>query len=492
MACAKSGTDDSPLEPRRISRSGYLCSADLDELHPHMMYGALMSSLESLRQSIRDVFPAVVSARLVAVVLLLPVLFLIFPVVVVERFLEITGVLFVLAEASFLVWLHSLRSRLNVVKPIAQRLQPAKSFDIFQRTFKQVDQCAKWSIGRTPTEWLEGWFKKTPMSKIKRGNLEETELEDMVKECEKRYNWCFDEGYTPGVLPMRINFDPIQAWYHPLWYYAAIKGLCIATRSAMQLMGFTRCSAGRLSYFHRPAPAYPGLLVEGGKPVPPSQDSPVVLIHGLGVGITPYLRFIRMLGRTRECFVIELPEISQACSEEVLPPQEMADAMCQMLKAHGHDKAVFLAHSYGTFVMSWVLRFRRDIVAKTVMLDPVALLLAQPDVAYNFLYRHPDNPMLKVVANFVRWELFAAHVLMRHFYWHQNVVWKEDLPPNSLVVMSSHDDICNAHYIRRYLEDHQRSGHDKLQVLWLEGFFHGGLLLNSAAQIQVLGLLNLG
>eukprot|EP00913_Durusdinium_trenchii_P035579 g33295.t1 len=124
----------------------------------------------------------------------------------------------------------------------------------------------------------------------------------VFQECEKRYNWCFDEGYTPGVLPMRINFDPIQAWYHPLWYYAAIKGLCIATRSAMQLMGFTRCSAGRLSYFHRPAPAYPGLLVEGGKPVPPSQDSPVVLIHGLGVGITPYLRFIRMLGRTRECF----------------------------------------------------------------------------------------------------------------------------------------------------------------------------------------------
>ena len=25
------GTDGSPLEPRRISRSGYLCSADLDE-----------------------------------------------------------------------------------------------------------------------------------------------------------------------------------------------------------------------------------------------------------------------------------------------------------------------------------------------------------------------------------------------------------------------------------------------------------------------------
>lgn len=476
-----------------------------------MMYGALMSSLDVLRQSVRDVFPAVVSVRLVLVLLLLPAFSIMFPLVVVERFLEISGMLIVVAEASFLVWLHRLRSRLNVVKPVVQRLQPAKALDIFQRTLIQVDQCAKWSVGRTPTEWLEGWFKKTPMSKIKRGNVQEFfawafyskylseldgaekhEMDEMIKECERRYGWRFHEGYTSGVEPMRINFDPIQAWYHPLWYYAAILGLRLATRSAMQLMGFTRSKTGQLSYFHRPPPAYPGLLVERGKPVPPSQDSPVVLIHGLGVGITPYLRFIRMLGRSRECFVIELPEVSQACCELVLPPKEMADALHEMLKAHGHDKAVFLAHSYGTFVMSWVLHFRRHIVARTVLLDPVALLLAQPDVAYNFLYRHPDNPMLKVVANFVRWELFSAHVLMRHFYWQQNVLWKEDLPPDSLVVMSSHDDICNAHYIRRYLEDHQRSGQDKLQVLWLEGFFHGGFLLSSAAQIQVLELLKLG
>ena len=85
-------TQDLDDTDRRISRSGYLCSADLDDalaavfiqpavlivklnscgscsrqytqstkdLHPHMMYGALMSSLDVLRQSIRDVFPAVV------------------------------------------------------------------------------------------------------------------------------------------------------------------------------------------------------------------------------------------------------------------------------------------------------------------------------------------------------------------------------------------------------------------------------------------------
>ena len=34
---------------------------------------------------------------------------------------------------------------------------------------------------------------------------------------------------------------------------------------------------------------------------------------------------------------------------------------------------------------------RREIAAKTVLLDPVALLLAQPDVAYNFLYRQAET-----------------------------------------------------------------------------------------------------
>lgn len=92
----------------------------------------------------------------------------------------------------------------------------------------------------TCQEWLEGWFKKTKICYIKRGNLEEFfawafyskypseleeaehhELESMIKaglksralsheDCELRYGWCFHAGYTQGVLPMRINFDPIQ------------------------------------------------------------------------------------------------------------------------------------------------------------------------------------------------------------------------------------------------------------------------------------------
>lgn len=39
-------------------------------------------------------------------------------------------------------------------------------------------------------------------------------------------------------------------------------------------------------------------------------------------------------------------------------------AIACMLGEFGHKRATFLAHSYGTFVLSWVIRRRPDLVAK--------------------------------------------------------------------------------------------------------------------------------
>eukprot|EP00931_Biecheleriopsis_adriatica_P075168 TRINITY_DN49096_c0_g1_i1.p1 TRINITY_DN49096_c0_g1~~TRINITY_DN49096_c0_g1_i1.p1 ORF type:complete len:495 (-),score=79.68 TRINITY_DN49096_c0_g1_i1:57-1541(-) len=476
--------------------------SDFDDLHPHLMYGALMSSLRSLLLSFYDIAPAVLSLRVFAVGCLLAV-----PFVVFETLLQVALVAAVLAEICFFCWMRRVRSRLNTMIPAAERMLPADPQEVFRRTLATVDQCASWDIGRTPTEWLQGWLLKAPVEQIRQGNVDEffawafftkhfeeleegelKQLRQMVEESERRYSWSWKEGYTKGVRPMRINFDSIQAWCHPLWYYASIRGLQLAARSTMQLMGFTyHSSQDGAAFYHRRKPSPPGLVLHSGLEAPPAAP-PVVLIHGLGVGVAPYLRFIRRIATVRECFVVSLPEISQSCTENVLTPQAMADSLAAMLNAHGHEKAVFISHSYGTFVMSWVLQFRREIVAKTILMDPVALFLAQPDVAFNFLYRQPDNPMIMVIAHFVRWELFTAHVLMRHFYWHHNVLWKEDLPEDSVVVLGSHDDICNAHYVRHYLEDHKKDGKTHTMI-WLEGFFHGAILLNRAAQLQVMDFL---
>lgn len=351
-----------------------------------------------------------------------------------------------------------------------------------------------------------------PLEHLRQGNLREltawafftkevTELDAdesklladvMMPEWEERLG-RLPEGYSEGVKPMRINFDRVFAWCHPLAYYASIRALHAVTRQMMRLLGFTYtkgAKGGGVSFFHcAPPKPLPGLLLQDGEPQVPKP--PVVLIHGLGVGLLPYLPFIRRLARLRECFVLEVPEVSQVGARVSLTPDGAPAAIAAILESHGHSSACFVGHSYGTCITSWVARARPDLVSKLVLLDPVCFLLCQPDVAFNFLYRRPHNVMMRVTASFVRWELFAANVLMRHFYWYHNVLWREELPDDCVVALSSRDDIStNVPDVWRYLEEHQQSLRgSRLKLLWLDGLHHGQVLVSKEAQLRILELI---
>lgn len=476
------------------------------------MYGALLASVWAVINALGVIAPAVISWQLLAGVGLTIAFFVqcVSPVVAIGIYLA--------AECVFLLWLRRVFWRMNKPKPLEQRLQaPLPPQEVWDRTLKVVDLVASWRsvlpLARSPTEWLEGWFLQTPISDIRRGNMveflawalytketseltaaEREEVEGFTDKSAARYGWTFAPGYTPGVKPMRINVDKICAWCHPLGYYAGLYALRAATRSAMRLLGFTFHVADAtcgISYYHcPPPPPPPGLLTQGGIPVQKPKPLPVVFIHGLGIGIMPYVPFFRRLAQERECIIVELPEVSQCCSEKVFLPTDMPEIIASVLRRHGHERACFAAHSYGTFVMSWILRARKDLVARLVLIDAVSLLLAQPDVAYNFLYRRPLTTTSVVMSHFVRWELYSANVLMRHFYWYHNVLWLEDLPDDAAIVLSANDDIVSSNCVRHYVEG-TRPGKDRppVKLLWLDGFFHGGILVSRAAQKQIMELL---
>jgi pimeloyl-ACP methyl ester carboxylesterase len=503
---------------------------DLEDLHPHMVYGTLICFLCALWKSLCFIALSVLSWRPVVVVVYAA---LVMHSQVTLHGASVLGMLVVVAEAGFWLWLKLLMSRLQRSRPLCQRLPaPGGALDIFNRSLACIDECASWRVAQGPSstrlksvlnssprmprsaaEWLEGWFLGTPLPCIRRDNAIEwfawawftkyvdelTEAEqrlaqEMLEEWERRYHWKFPEGYDTDVKSMRINFDSITAWCLPLTYYVCIRVLHAATRHALRFFGFTFHAATSkvpVGFFHSPTSPAPGFLVRDGSPTLDPSSPPIVFIHGLGVGIAPYVRFVGHLSRcrSREVFLVELPEIAQAGSETVLSPDAMVEAITGMLSAFGHKKACFVAHSYGTFVLSWIQRARPDIVAKLVLIDPVSLLLVQPDVAFNFMYRRTNNSVLMNVVQFLRYELFSANVIMRHFYWHHNCLWKDELPQHCSVVLSSRDDLLNAYEIRCYLEEHQRSGSTDVSLLWLEGYFHGGFLLSKRAQLQIVDLL---
>merc|ERR1711957_751200 len=114
-----------------------------------------------------------------------------------------------------------------------------------------------------------------------------------------------------------------------------------------------------------------------------------------------------------------------------------------MLETFGHKQAIFLGHSYGTFICSWIVRERPHLVKKLVLLDPTNLCLAQPDVAYNFIYAPPINAIHLFIIYFVRREIFAGNVLMRHFHWYHNALWTDELPDDCIVAIGGSEIITD-------------------------------------------------
>lgn len=62
-----------------------------------------------------------------------------------------------------------------------------------------------------------------------------------------------------------------------------------------------------------------------------------------------------------------------------------------MLAHHGFGQAVFVAHSLGTAVASWVARSAPHRVGAMVLVDPICFLLNHHHVAFNILHRTPKR-----------------------------------------------------------------------------------------------------
>jgi len=126
----------------------------------------------------------------------------------------------------------------------------------------------------------------------------------------------------------------------------------------------------------------------------------------------------------------------------------------RILKHHGWDQFMLISHSYGSIVSTHLLHDPKVApkIRPVIFVDPVNFLLHLPDVAYNFTCRKPR------LAN--EWQLFfmaskdlgVAHSLARHFFWGENILWKEELIDRPVtVVLAGRDLIVDTESVGAYL-----------------------------------------
>jgi pimeloyl-ACP methyl ester carboxylesterase len=156
---------------------------------------------------------------------------------------------------------------------------------------------------------------------------------------------------------------------------------------------------------------------------------PIVYFHGIGVGLYTYAAWIERLDKALNAgrgaddqvaiVMLELPYISSRLSYYSIPRKaELLEEFTTILDHHYIHKFVLAGHSYGSIFSTYILRDPKlsSRVVSSLLVDPVAIMLHMPDVAYNFTVRAPTGANEWQLWYFASKDPGVAHTLGRYVF----------------------------------------------------------------------------
>lgn len=308
-----------------------------------------------------------------------------------------------------------------------------------------MDEFFSWAFFGQHLNDLEPWMVK--------------DMERMYETIESHYGIVFEPGTTPNYKPMRLSLDPLQPAYRPFIIYGLFSLLKIMAGLLLRSVGFYSCkSSTGLEYFYRPE-----RTINNTKQVDEHQKKlPLIFLHGIAPGgLAFYLPMLFFFGGDgRPLVFFENPDISFFILGGN-PPNEpdTVHAVWEAVDRHlGTDQDVSLVgHSFGSCPLTWLIHSQNNRrIRQLVLVDPVSILLSEPDVVQNFLYQRKalQRRKMPIKIGVVSNELFTEHYLRRHFAWYNSELWLEDIPEHTkvLVCLSEEDPIVPAQKVQQEIK----------------------------------------
>lgn len=207
---------------------------------------------------------------------------------------------------------------------------------------------------------------------------------------------------------------------------------------------------------------------------------PVLYLHGIGVGIYPYVQFFREFRqRTRETGVgliaLEVMPVCSRITSPVLVQKEMVRQIQQILQKHGWERCILMTHSYGSIIATQLLHDARTapLIGPLLFVDPVAFSFHAPYIAWNFLRRKPKTASEIELHYFASTDPDVNHALTRSFIWPEVTLWREEMEERATgtlgkakrctVAIAGQDIITHTLYLGRYL-----TREEKPNIKWYE------------------------
>jgi pimeloyl-ACP methyl ester carboxylesterase len=358
--------------------------------------------------------------------------------------------------------------------------------ELFWKSWDQIPNpeyyLSKWMAGAKPKDvrrdnvkdFYRWAFLNRGDGELKGADLEEEEheLDEYVDGVQTLLGRDIEPG-RGGAQALRLTTDNVKMLHRPLLWYSIV-GL-VDTLTAMYLyysgfrfhrtplkswlsvFPFRICSlftrraspAPDISYWYRPHTSKTRL--------------PILFIHGISMGLYSYAQFLAEINKHDPrrsddgdigIIAIEIMPISFRITGPVLGRDEICRQINIILERHGFSKVVLASHSYGSVITTHLLQ-NPSIAAKIgpmLLIDPVIFLLHLPDVAYNFTARKPRGANEWQLYYFACTDMMVAHTLARHFFWSQNILWKDDIRGHDVTVsLGGRDQIIDAQMVGKYL-----------------------------------------
>ncbi|EDU49427.1 Abhydrolase-6 domain containing protein [Pyrenophora tritici-repentis] len=346
---------------------------------------------------------------------------------------------------------------------------------------ENVREFFSWALLNRGTE-NEDERKKRRLANLEESAAEEDELNEYADGIET----MLGRKLAPGLgsaKSLRLTIDQVNMAHRPFLWYMTVMLVDTATAVRLRLAGFmlfrthlrsslsvfpprltnltTRkiSTAPDLNYWYRPHTSRTRL--------------PILFIHGIGIGLYPYVELFNEINKHDPLaaqdgqvgiIAIELLPISFRITGPILDRDSMCRQINMILQRHGFDKVVLASHSYGSVISTQLLRDSTTApkIGPILFIDPVTFLLHLPDVAYNFTARAPRGANEHQLYYFASTDMMVAHTLARHFFWAQNILWKEDLRGHDVTVsLGGRDLIVDTQTVGMYVNGVDLKGEDQ-------------------------------
>lgn len=309
------------------------------------------------------------------------------------------------------------------------------------------------------SEWLSWAFfeNKYPDTLENEDRLFLTHMVDNIgKLCNKRFPKRIHSTHSPNKF-LAYSIEPYECGYSTLFIYIAT--MCIfpmLTSLYLSYLGFTKQKINGINFW---------IFYKNNDAIP------IVLLHGLGVGILPYCQFIKSLISLNTTIIIpDMTFFSMFINDNIPDDSRIVLAIKKAIESV-NKSAIIIGHSYGTAIMSWIIQAYPHIVASVVLLDPFVLMLHLSDTNYNFLYRKKEYDILGIIRSdpYINW------VLRRNFWWLSSILWLEDIRYIPyIIVLCMKDQILPVQSIKEYIEEHNTVQ----ELLCFDDLQHGEFLYN--------------